>query len=92
MEADSGLQLSTLLVDGGMSNNSLLMQLQADMLGIPVKRPSMAETTALGAAIAGESYEPCSGMLSNAYVGVQNEDLVQLKCVLERGGGQGTSF
>ena len=54
MEADSDLDVNTLLVDGGMANNNLLMQLQADYLGIPILRPSMAETTALGAAIAGK--------------------------------------
>ncbi len=54
MEADSGLGLSSLLVDGGMSSNSLLMQIQSDLLGIPILKPAMAETTALGAAIAGK--------------------------------------
>ena len=55
MESESGLDLrsSSLLADGGMSQNGLLMQIQSDLLGIPVLRPAMAETTALGAAIAG---------------------------------------
>ena len=55
MESESGLGLvsSSLLADGGMSQNGLLMQIQSDLLGIPVLRPAMAETTALGAAIAG---------------------------------------
>ena len=55
MESESGLGLrsSSLLADGGMSQNGLLMQVQSDLLGIPVLRPAMAETTALGAAIAG---------------------------------------
>ena len=49
---DSKIPLSTLQVDGGMTGNNLLMQLQADIVGIPVVRPSMPETTALGAAMA----------------------------------------
>jgi glycerol kinase len=52
MEKDSGHALSQLAVDGGMSNSGLCMQTQANIIGIPVDRPSMAETTALGAAIA----------------------------------------
>ena len=52
MEADSGLALSELRVDGGMVANRLLMQFQADILGIDVVSPAVAETTALGAAYA----------------------------------------
>ena len=52
MEKDSGIQLSSLRVDGGMVVNELLMQFQADMLNVPVIRPKMIETTALGAAYA----------------------------------------
>jgi glycerol kinase len=52
MEADSGVKLSALKVDGGMVFNELLMQLQADVLNVPVIRPKVAETTALGAAYA----------------------------------------
>lgn len=52
MEADSGVQLTTLKVDGGMVVNELLMQFQADILGVPVVRPEVIETTALGAAYA----------------------------------------
>ncbi len=52
MEADSGVKLSVLKVDGGMVVNELLMQFQADMLGVPVVRPKVTETTALGAAYA----------------------------------------
>ncbi|MCJ1401251.1 Glycerol kinase [Xylographa trunciseda] len=52
MEKDSGHKLSELAVDGGMSNSDLCMQTQADIIGIPVDRPAMRETTALGAAIA----------------------------------------
>lgn len=50
MHADSALPLSELRVDGGASRNNLLMQFQADILGVPVVRPTVTETTALGAA------------------------------------------
>jgi glycerol kinase len=52
MEADSGVRLKALKVDGGMVYNDTLMQFQADILGVPVIRPKVAETTALGAAYA----------------------------------------
>jgi glycerol kinase len=52
MNKDSGVNLTALKVDGGMVFNDLLMQFQADILGVPVIRPSVAETTALGAAYA----------------------------------------
>ena len=52
MEKDSGVRLTALKVDGGMVVNELLMQFQADILGVPVVRPRVAETTALGAAYA----------------------------------------
>lgn len=52
MEKDSGKKLQILAVDGGLSNSDLCMQTQADVSGIPVDRPAMRETTALGAAIA----------------------------------------
>lgn len=52
MEADSGVALGALKVDGGMAANDLLMQFQADILGAPVVRPRQLETTALGAAYA----------------------------------------
>ncbi|XP_050593373.1 glycerol kinase-like isoform X2 [Bombus affinis] len=52
MKEDTGLILSKLLVDGAMTTNNLLMQMQADICGIPVVRPLMCETTALGVAIA----------------------------------------
>jgi glycerol kinase len=52
MEKDSGVKLTTLKVDGGMVFNELLMQFQADILSVPVIRPRVAETTALGAAYA----------------------------------------
>jgi len=52
MEKDSGVELKALKVDGGMVYNELLMQFQSDILGVPVVRPQVAETTALGAAYA----------------------------------------
>jgi glycerol kinase len=52
MEADSGVALKILKADGGMTANDLLMQIQADVLGVPVVRPKVSESTALGAAYA----------------------------------------
>ncbi|MBF0243069.1 MAG: glycerol kinase GlpK, partial [Desulfamplus sp.] len=52
MNLDSGVDLTTLKVDGGMVQNNLLMQFQSDILNVPVIRPKVAETTALGAAYA----------------------------------------
>jgi glycerol kinase len=52
MEKDSGVQLDVLKVDGGVTANALCMQLQADILGVDVSKPVVAETTALGAAYA----------------------------------------
>ena len=52
MNKDSGVDLTALKVDGGMVYNDTLMQFQADVLGVPVIRPKVAETTALGAAYA----------------------------------------
>jgi glycerol kinase len=52
MEKDSGVELKSLKVDGGMVYNELLMQFQSDILGVPVVRPVVSETTALGAAYA----------------------------------------
>ncbi len=52
MTADSGVRLEVLKVDGGVTANQLCMQIQADVLGVPVSRPVVAETTALGAAYA----------------------------------------
>jgi glycerol kinase len=52
MDADSGVPLTTLKVDGGMTANDLLMQFLADVLTVPVVRPTVAETTCLGAAYA----------------------------------------
>jgi glycerol kinase len=63
MEADSGVTLAELRVDGGATANDLLMQIQADLLGVPVVRPKMRETTALGAAL-----------LAGRAVGLWNDD------------------
>ncbi|CAN0345164.1 unnamed protein product, partial [Scytosiphon promiscuus] len=52
MNRDSGVEAVSLNVDGGMTANALLMQFQADLLGVQVLRPKMSETTALGAAFA----------------------------------------
>ena len=52
MNADSGVKLKTLRVDGGMTHNEQLMQFQSDILGVPVIRPKVSETSALGAAYA----------------------------------------
>ncbi len=52
MHADAGVPVQSLKVDGGMVSNALLMQFQADMLGVPVIRSAMSETTSLGAAYA----------------------------------------
>jgi glycerol kinase len=62
MQQDAGIHLSELRVDGGASANNLLMQFQADVLGVPVVRPKITETTALGAAyLAGLAVEYWSG-------------------------------
>ncbi|MSE21817.1 glycerol kinase, partial [Lactobacillus parabuchneri] len=50
MAAETGIDLKSLAVDGGAANNNYLMQFQADILGTPIQRASIAETTALGAA------------------------------------------
>lgn len=50
MQDDSGIELTTLRVDGGATANDFLMQFQADILGVPVQRPAVTETTALGSA------------------------------------------
>ncbi|XP_076756058.1 glycerol kinase 3 isoform X2 [Xylocopa sonorina] len=55
MKEDTGFMLPKLLVDGAMTNNNLLMQMQANICGVPVVRPLMCETTALGVAIAAGS-------------------------------------
>ncbi len=61
MQADSGIRLSSLKIDGGMAANNLLMQMQADILGAAVVRPRVAETTALGAAYAAGLAAGCYG-------------------------------
>lgn len=50
MSADAGFSMETLRVDGGAASNDLLLQIQADLLGLPIVRPRVTETTALGAA------------------------------------------
>jgi len=50
MQQDAGLRLQSVKVDGGAATNSQLLQFQADLLGVPVRRPRLLETTALGAA------------------------------------------
>ncbi len=64
MVADSGRAVSVLKVDGGATGNDLLMQLQADILGVPVVRPAVRETTALGAAYA-------AGLASGAFTSTE---------------------
>ena len=61
MQKDAGEKLSELRVDGGAAANDLLMQFQADILGVPVVRPKVLETTALGAAYLGGPGTPGSG-------------------------------
>jgi glycerol kinase len=62
MQDDSGIELAELRVDGGASANDLLMQIQADVLGVPVVRPKNVETTVLGAAyLAGIAVDVWSG-------------------------------
>jgi glycerol kinase len=73
MEADSGLQLSELRVDGGATGNNLLMQFQADILDTPVLRPQITETTALGAAY-----------LAGIGAGVINQNDIRQRWALER--------
>ncbi|KAI8093665.1 glycerol kinase [Halteromyces radiatus] len=70
MKESSHVQLKVLKADGGMSNSDVCMQMQADILGLPVERPKMKETTALGAAFA-----------AGCAVGIWNgtEDLAQVK-------------
>lgn len=65
METDSGVALNALKVDGGMVQNELLMQFQADILNVPVTRPKVAETTALGAAYA-------AGLAVNFWQGIED--------------------
>ncbi|KAI0022895.1 glycerol kinase [Xylariomycetidae sp. FL0641] len=74
MEKDSNHKLEGLAVDGGMSNSNLTMQTQADIIGIRVERPSMRETTALGAAIsAGLAVDGCWDSLEELMKLTQNK-------------------
>jgi glycerol kinase len=63
MHGDSGVELAELRVDGGAAVNNLLMQIQADLLGVPVVRPAVTETTALGAAC-------LAGLAAGVYQGI----------------------
>ncbi len=69
MGKDSGIPISVLRVDGGMVENELLMQFQSDMLNLPIVRPNVKETTALGAAYAAGLavgfYEDLEGLVTN---------------------------
>jgi glycerol kinase len=65
MQKDSGIPIAVLRTDGGMVENNLLMQFQADILNIPVVRPAVKETTALGAAYA-------AGLASGFYAGIED--------------------
>ncbi len=74
MEKDSGRSLSTLRVDGGATANNLLMQIQADLLGIELERPSLLETTAIGAArlaAVGAGLRPYPGTVESSASAVQ---------------------
>ena len=73
MEADAGLDVPELRVDGGAASNDLLMQIQADVLQVPVVRPAVTETTALGAAL-----------LAGLAVGFWTEDEVDAQWRLDR--------
>lgn len=73
MQADSGLELKSLRVDGGAVANNVMMQFQADMLGVNVERPQVTESTALGAAY-----------LAGIAVGVWTKDEVVSKGALDR--------
>jgi glycerol kinase len=65
MKSDSGIDLEIIRVDGGATVNSTLMQLQADILGVPVVRPGVAETTSLGAAY-------CAGLSSGVWSNLED--------------------
>lgn len=74
MEEQSGSRLTSLSVDGGLSNSDLCMQTQANILGIPIVRPAMRETTALGAAFA-------AGLAVGCWSGT--DELVRMKAAKE---------
>ena len=74
MEQDSGMKLKSLNVDGGASANDILMQFQADILGVPIDRTKIIETTALGAAY-----------LAGLAIGIwNNTDDLESKWLLDR--------
>nr|XP_022911558.1 glycerol kinase-like [Onthophagus taurus] len=63
MNKDYGAKLKNLQVDGGMTTNSMLMQLQADLTGVTIGKPKMAESTALGAAMCAGAAMGCWNVL-----------------------------
>jgi glycerol kinase len=73
MQQDSGVKLEALRVDGGATANNLMMQFQADILGVPVERPRITETTALGAAF-----------LAGLEVGILDQNSIKATWQLER--------
>jgi glycerol kinase len=85
MQKDAGITLSELRVDGGAAANDLLMQFQADVLGVPVVRPRVLETTALGAAylagLAVEYWESSADIEANARVDRRFEPRTPRECV-----------
>lgn len=74
MERDAGFEFESLSVDGGMVANALLMQMQADLLGLPMRVPRMLETTALGAAL-------CAGLATGVW-----RDVEELRQVARKSG------
>ncbi|KAG1464316.1 hypothetical protein G6F56_005108 [Rhizopus delemar] len=85
MNKDAQSPLRVLKVDGGMSNSDLCMQIQADLLGIPVDRPHMRESTALGAAIAaGLAVGIWKSLDELANVNKENRSVFESKITLEK--------
>jgi glycerol kinase len=72
MKKDSGVELHSLCVDGGLSNSNELMQIQSDLLQISVLRPMMKESTALGSAIAAGIGSKCLSFDSNCVTVAQD--------------------
>jgi glycerol kinase len=85
MEMDSGYELEQLRVDGGAAENNLLMQFQADILGIPVIRPKKLQTTALGAGyLAGLATGFWKGLEEIGHLGTQVEHFIPAMSEIER--------
>ncbi len=91
MEADSGIRLAALKVDGGASANDFLMQTQADIIGAPVERPGCVETTAMGAAyLAGLAvgyWKNTEEILKNWTIDRSFEPLIEEQVRLEKAAG-----